>query len=190
VSVPTGAVERDLFDDEPAARKEAARRNALERDWRWSHWWAQPRAPNGTAWVVMRVRMVGPQEVGMEPRQFEQILRDKLGDDPNRVSEFPAGWTRGGGPRPYWEGLAGLHMESVELEGCCPHTALVLLFRLVDHPDLLFGQRNPIWPAESADPGFCAAQFEIYLMEDVGRALKRAAAIGIGAEAAEPIWDW
>jgi hypothetical protein len=123
----------------------------------------------------MRVRNVGPQEVGVEPRQFEQIIRDKLGQDPNRVSEFPAEWIRGGGPRPYWEGLPGLHMESVELEGCCPHTSLVFLFRLVDRPDLLFGTRNRIWPAESADPGLCAGQFEIYLMEDVGRALKRAA---------------
>jgi hypothetical protein len=49
VTVPTGAVERHSFDDEPAARKEAARRNALERDWRWSHWWAQCCAPNATA---------------------------------------------------------------------------------------------------------------------------------------------
>lgn len=142
---PRNELERIVVDDERSARGEAALRNSGERDWRWSHWWAQP-ARMSARWAVMRVRMVGPDEVDLSPREFEKLVRAGFGEDPNRMYDFPgAAFTGRTGLQPYWEGVAGLQIESVELQGDCPDTELVVTFGLIERRELLFGERWRIW---------------------------------------------
>jgi hypothetical protein len=184
-----GHDERVLFDDEGGAREDAGRRNSGERDWRWSHWWVQPEL-GSTRWVVVRTRMVGPQEVGLAPRQFEQAIKESLDESLKELRCFPPGasWTGRTDPEPYWEGLAGLEIESFGMEGECPYTKLVVLFRPLNRRDVLLGGRYAIWPAESPDPQYCAGQFEMYLMESAGRFRVRADAITADDAARGPIW--
>jgi hypothetical protein len=75
---------------------------------------------------------------------------------------------------PHRHGVGGLpdgKVESVEIEGVGVDRAIVVLFRLNDEPDALFGWRVPIWrrfaPVEGEMPEDGVELLPVYLDETI-----------------------
>lgn len=73
----------------------------------------------------------------------EQALRDAIADE---LTGNPSRPERAG------TALTGCVVEDVRLEGRFPSTEVIILFRSLDRPELLFGRRERIW----ADDGVYA----------------------------------
>ena len=82
-------------------------------------------------------------------RERELVERMKRSLWPGRVQRHPDG------REDIW--LVG---ESVELEGSCPSTELVVRFRLVEKPGVLYGWRHPVWHPEDPDWTILFAHFD------------------------------
>lgn len=157
--------EQIIVADEQTARAEVAARNAV-RDLRWSGWWAQPDV-RGDGWVVMRSRLVGPDEAELPAAEFEEALR-------GAVEEGLSGPTlraRQGHAEPelvpgtFAENVYGIRAIEVRLSGQSPETVLEVVYEPLARPRARFGMRFPIWPAEFETVRQEAGQIEMYLGE-------------------------
>ena len=86
------------------------------------------------------------------------------------------------------QGIGGLRMQDLRLEGTYPKTELVLIFSHDERPGCIFGYRMPVWssdPEERKDPYFPSMGFIINLREEI-----EAPDLGLPADCSSETVTW